>query len=87
LTGKILRWGIDWAIFLIKKHKQLISNAFLIKNGGEGGIRTHGTPKRTTDFESAPFGLSGTSPSGAHHNIFFWEIGVSFTLRGRIFRV
>ena len=32
--------------------------------GGEGGIRTHGTPKRTTDFESAPFDHSGTSPHG-----------------------
>ncbi len=24
--------------------------------GGEGGIRTHGTRERTTDFESVPFG-------------------------------
>ncbi len=30
--------------------------------GGEGGIRTHGTRERTPDFESGPFGLSGTSP-------------------------
>ena len=30
--------------------------------GGEGGIRTPGSPKGTTDFESAPFGHSGTSP-------------------------
>ncbi len=30
--------------------------------GGEGGIRTHGTRERTTDFESVPFGHSGTSP-------------------------
>ncbi len=25
-------------------------------NGGEGGIRTHGTRKGTLDFESSPFG-------------------------------
>jgi hypothetical protein len=30
--------------------------------GGEGGIRTHGTRKRTPDFESGPFDHSGTSP-------------------------
>jgi hypothetical protein len=30
--------------------------------GGEGGIRTHGDPKATTVFETAPFGRSGTSP-------------------------
>ena len=32
-------------------------------NGGEGGIRTHGTCEGTTDFESVPFGHSGTSPT------------------------
>jgi hypothetical protein len=31
-------------------------------DGGEGGIRTHGTLARTTVFETAPFGHSGTSP-------------------------
>ena len=30
--------------------------------GGEGGIRTPGTVSGTTDFESVPFGHSGTSP-------------------------
>ena len=34
----------------------------LIENGGEGGIRTLGTRKRTTVFETAPFNHSGTSP-------------------------
>lgn len=33
-------------------------------SGGEGGIRTPGTRKGTTDFESVPFGHSGTSPLG-----------------------
>lgn len=30
---------------------------------GERGIRTPGTPKGTTDFESAPIDHSGSSPS------------------------
>ena len=30
--------------------------------GGEGGIRTLGTRKGTTVFETAPFDRSGTSP-------------------------
>jgi hypothetical protein len=30
--------------------------------GGEGGIRTHGTRKGTTVFETAPIDHSGTSP-------------------------
>ena len=34
----------------------------LMKYGGEGGIRTLGTRKRTTVFETAPFDHSGTSP-------------------------
>ena len=43
--------------------KKAPGGAFFV-SGGEGGIRTHGTPKRTTDFESAPFDHSGTSPLG-----------------------
>ena len=39
------------------------SNSLFHKDiGGEGGIRTPGPPEGTTDFESAPFGRSGTSP-------------------------
>ena len=34
------------------------------KAGGGGGIRTHGTRKGTTVFETAPFDHSGTPPSG-----------------------
>ncbi len=33
-----------------------------IFSSGEGGIRTHGGPKTTTVFETAPFNHSGTSP-------------------------
>ncbi len=33
------------------------------QRGGEGGIRTHGTGKGTTLFESVPFNHSGTSPN------------------------
>ena len=32
------------------------------KTGGEAGIRTLGTPKSSTVFETAPFNRSGTSP-------------------------
>ena len=31
-------------------------------DGGEGGIRTHGTLARTTVFETVPIDHSGTSP-------------------------
>lgn len=31
-------------------------------DGGEGGIRTHGTREGTTVFETVPFDHSGTSP-------------------------
>ena len=33
--------------------------------GGGGGIRTHGTRKGTTVFETAPFDHSGTPPRPA----------------------
>ena len=39
-----------------------IRYCFYSVNGGEGGIRTPGPSEGTTDFESAPFGHSGTSP-------------------------
>ena len=32
------------------------------RHGGEGGIRTHGTRKGSTVFETAPIDHSGTSP-------------------------
>ena len=32
------------------------------QDGGEGGIRTHGTLARTTVFETVPIDHSGTSP-------------------------
>ncbi len=34
----------------------------LLKSGGGGGIRTHGTLASTTVFETAPFDHSGTPP-------------------------
>ncbi len=40
------------------------SRVTLRPGGGEGGIRTHGTLARTHDFQSCPFGHSGTSPGG-----------------------
>ncbi len=42
-----------------KKRK---NNVISKSSGGEGGIRTHGTRKGTTVFETAPIGHSGTSP-------------------------
>src|SRR5271169_3169169 len=33
------------------------------ENGGRGGIRTHGTVARTSDFESGAFNHSATLPS------------------------
>ena len=33
------------------------------KNGGEGGIRTHGTRKSSTVFKTASFNHSDTSPN------------------------
>jgi hypothetical protein len=45
------------------RRTRLSTRCFLKIFGGEGGIRTHGTPfGRTHDFQSGPFGLSGTSP-------------------------
>ncbi len=32
------------------------------RNGGEGGIRTHGTVSRTLAFEASTFNRSVTSP-------------------------
>ena len=43
-------------------------------NGGEGGIRTPGPPEGTTDFESAPFGHSGTSPGAGRGPRAMWRI-------------
>ena len=33
-----------------------------MENGGEGGIRTHGTVSRTLAFEASAFNRSATSP-------------------------
>src|SRR5947209_20131539 len=39
------------------------ASRLLILNGGEGEIRTHGTRKGSTVFETAAFDHSATSPS------------------------
>ena len=39
-------------------------------DGGGGGIRTHGTRKGTTVFETAPFDHSGTPPLGSDGRAF-----------------
>ena len=45
-------------------------------NGGEGGIRTHGTLARTPDFESGTFGHSVTSPKEQNYSGFYEQVGV-----------
>ena len=40
-----------------------MSYAYLLGCGGEGGIRTPGTRKRTIDFESTALDHSATSPN------------------------
>lgn len=36
-----------------------------LENGGEGGIRTHGTREGTPHFECGAFDHSATSPQGS----------------------
>jgi hypothetical protein len=49
MAGSVVRHGLFW--------RDLDRRI-----GGEGGSRTLGTRERTPDFESGPFGHSGTSP-------------------------
>ena len=50
-----LNTRVYWLLRLISKRG----------DGGGGGIRTHGTLARTTVFETAPIGHSGTPPQGS----------------------
>ena len=45
---------------MVNKHHNQVNATCC--DGGEGGIRTHGTETRTTDFESVAFDHSATSP-------------------------
>ena len=55
--------------------------------GGEGGIRTPGTRKRSTVFKTAAFNHSATSPQGGHQperhqtQAFIASLGASIFLR------
>src|SRR5690606_5475453 len=49
------------------------------RDGGEGGIRTHGTLAGTTVFETAPIDHSGTSP---HIKVWFAEGGRTIATAG-----
>ena len=50
-------------ILTLQKYKRfLICQDFFLKSCGEKGIRTLGTQKRSTVFETAPFDHSGISP-------------------------
>src|SRR5437588_1512677 len=44
-------------------------NRLILISGGEGGIRTHGTRKGSTVFETAAFDHSATSPSRTYPKI------------------
>ena len=50
-------------------------------NGGEGGIRTHGTLSGSTVFETARFNHSRTSPFGRIVNSKCWH--ASYQVRAR----
>ena len=54
-----LKWDIGT---ILLKNATLAIETELMENGGEGGIRTHGTLAGSTVFETAPFDHSGTSP-------------------------
>ena len=41
----------------------------IINNGGRGGIRTHGTVTRTSDFESDAFNHSATLPTAYNEGL------------------
>ena len=59
----ITRQLVVKAILLINgKGWKWIRTHRAISNGGEGGIRTHDTPKGIPDFESGAFDHSATSP-------------------------
>jgi hypothetical protein len=58
--GSILL-GLPPASYLLLP-SSLIPHPSSLKSGGEGGIRTHGTRKGTTVFETARFNHSRTSP-------------------------
>ncbi len=52
-----------------KTKKPLNIKGFFVFCGGKGEIRTHGTPKRTPDFESGAFDHSATFPLEARDYI------------------
>ena len=55
-------WDEDVGLAFIFSDKLLKLRDKYWLTGGEGGIRTLGTRKGTTVFETAPFDHSGTSP-------------------------
>jgi hypothetical protein len=76
LKIKMAEWVPDHKqyepISLVGSNPRLTGNVvdmlFIFKeyeNGGEGGIRTHGTDKGPLVFKTSAFDHSATSPSGA----------------------
>src|ERR1035441_5680520 len=56
-----------------------MDDIILVQDGGEGGIRTHGTRKGSTVFETARFNRSRTSPD--------WACGLIIPNRPRLFGI
>ena len=55
--------GLHCGLIMKLREKCRFFNVIIADNGGEGGIRTHGTVARTSVFETDPFDRSGTSPA------------------------
>lgn len=57
--------------FILNNKKDVLRLQDIFLSGGEEGIRTLGTRKSTTVFETAPFDHSGTSPlKGCKNTVF-----------------
>ena len=60
-------WGREtsrfgpWSLQMVQNRRRTAPGS-TFRDGGGGGIRTHGTLTRTTVFETAPFDHSGTPP-------------------------
>ncbi len=54
--------GCATGAFTARKQAKKPRQTFVQRGCGGGGIRTHGTHKGTTVFETAPFNHSGTPP-------------------------
>ena len=63
-AGKTKEAETPNAVFANRPEKQGDARSDASICNGEGGIRTHGSPKASPVFETGPFSRSGTSPNG-----------------------